>query len=213
MRVSATWTRTVIVDERERTGFGENTTSSITSLAGSAMLSIGIEIFPFGSRIWPAGPPGCATPVGADVAAREPPAFLAVTITRTDRFTSAAVTAYVRLVAPATLPQFPPFESQRCHWYVYAIGSVPAQTPGFAVRVSPSRSVPEIVGIAVFCGLLARRPIVPVFTDASAAPSELRAVTTTRRRLPRSLSPNLYVRVRTFRLVQLAIPALHRTHR
>ena len=116
--MSATCTRAVIVVERDLTGLGEKTTSSITSLAGSAMLSIGIEIFPFGSRIWPAGPPGWATPVGADVAARAPPAFLAVTITRTERLTSAAVTTYVRFVAPAMLAQLPPFASQRCHWYV-----------------------------------------------------------------------------------------------
>ena len=84
--------------------------------AGSATLSIGIEILPFGRRICPAGPPGCATPVGAEAAVREPPELRPVTSTRTERLTSDDVTTYVRLVAPEMLEQLPPFASQRCHW-------------------------------------------------------------------------------------------------
>jgi hypothetical protein len=90
---------------------------------------------------------------------------------------------------------------------------VPAQTPGFAVSVSPSRSVPEIDGIAVLRGPAARAWIVLVFADASPVPSEFRAVTTTRSRLPRSRSPSPYLRVRTPVFEQLAIRVLHRTHR
>jgi hypothetical protein len=40
----------------------------------------------------------------------------------------------VRAVAPAIVAQLLPFESQRCHWYVNAIGAVPLHVPGFAVR-------------------------------------------------------------------------------
>ena len=88
---------------------------------------------------------------------------------------------------------------------------MPAHTPGLAVSVSFSRSVPEMVGIDVFCGPDARPAIVPVFTDAWPVPSELRAVTTTSMRLPRSASLSVSER-ELARFVQLAICALQRTH-
>jgi hypothetical protein len=66
-------------------------------------------------------------------------------------------------------------------------------------------------GIEVFCGPDARAPIVPVLTDACPVPSELRAVTTTSRRLPRSASFSVTER-ELARFVQLAICALQRTH-
>jgi hypothetical protein len=65
-------------------------------------------------------------------------------------------------------------------------------------------------GIEVFCGPDARAPIVPVFTDAWPVPSELRAVTTTSIRLPRSASLSVIER-EVARFVQLAICALQ-TH-
>jgi hypothetical protein len=69
-----------------------------------------------------------------------------------------------------------------------------------------------MVGMAVFCGAVARRWIVLVSAEASPTPSELRAVTTTSSRLPRSASPSRYVRVRSMTPEQLAIRVLHRTH-
>ena len=176
--------------ERERTGFGEKRTSSITRRAGSETLSIGTEIFPLGRRIWPPGPPAATGDVGADVAPRVPPSFRAATATRSERPTSAEVAAYVRAVAPAVLAQLPPFPSQRCHWYANDIGCVPSQLPGLAVSTSPSRGVPEIEGGAVLRGATAARWIVPVFAEAFVAPSRLRAVTTTTSRRPRSALPS-----------------------
>jgi hypothetical protein len=53
------------------------------SLAGRDTLEIGIETFPFGSLICPAGPVGCAviTAVGTDVRLADPALFFAVTTT------------------------------------------------------------------------------------------------------------------------------------
>ena len=67
----------------DRTGFGLKRTWLMISRAGSDTLEIGIETFPFGSLICPAGPVGCAviTPVGTDVRLADPTLFLAVTTT------------------------------------------------------------------------------------------------------------------------------------
>ena len=50
------------------------------------------------------------------MAAVAPAAFVAVTTTRTVAPTSAAVSAYVALVAPAMSVQVAPVASQRRHW-------------------------------------------------------------------------------------------------
>jgi hypothetical protein len=75
---------------RERTGFGENRTSSITSCAGSVTLSIGIDTFPPGSWICPPGPPDWIGALGGVVSERLPPSFRARTTARTELPTSAA---------------------------------------------------------------------------------------------------------------------------
>jgi hypothetical protein len=96
----------------------------------------------------------------------------------------------VRFVAPEMFEQFPPFASQRCHWYPNEIGCVPPQTPGFAVSVSPSRRFPAIDGIDVLLGAAARAPMTPVLVCAVVDPSALRAVTTTTSRLLWSVLPS-----------------------
>jgi hypothetical protein len=50
-RVSETRNRAVIAVRRDRTGFGEKRTWSMTSRTGSSTLVIGIEILPLASRI------------------------------------------------------------------------------------------------------------------------------------------------------------------
>src|SRR4029453_12836442 len=157
----------VITDRRERTGFGENVTSSMTSFAAGGAPSTrrgGLRARVL--RLSAADPPGSRTPVGPDAAVREPPEFRPVTSTRTERLTSDDVTTYVRFVAPEMLEELPPLASQRCHCQPNEIGWVPPQTPGFAVSVSPSRRFPAIEGIDVLRGAVARAAITPVFACA-----------------------------------------------
>lgn len=66
------------------------------------------------------------------------------------------------------------------------IGALPDHVPGLAVKVDPSRGVPETVGGDVFLGAVARSRITPVDARASAPPSALRAVTRKMSRRPRS---------------------------
>ena len=77
--------------------------------------------------------------------------------------------------------QLVPVASQRIHWYAY-VACEPFHVPGSAVRVWPSRAVPEIVGGAVLSGAAG-------FTEAGAElavafPAAFVALTTTRMRLP-----------------------------
>jgi len=67
------------------------------SRAGSTTLVTGIEVFPFGSLIWPSGPggggavAGAITAVGTDADCVLPARFVAVTAARIVWPTSAAV--------------------------------------------------------------------------------------------------------------------------
>src|SRR4051812_47625731 len=63
-----------------------------------------------------AGATGSTRPAAPDVAAVDPAALVAVTITRVVVPTSAGVSRYVAAVAPATSVQFAPAVSQRRHW-------------------------------------------------------------------------------------------------
>ena len=49
-------------------------------------------------------------------------------------------------VAPPMFAQLLPSESQRRHWYAYAIGAVPSHVPVVVVSVSPTRAMPERPG-------------------------------------------------------------------
>ena len=55
-------------------------------------------------------------------------------------------------MAPPIVPQSPPVEEQRRHWYANEIGVVPLQLPLCAVRVWPRSAVPEIDGCVVTAG-------------------------------------------------------------
>ena len=55
-------------------------------------------------------------------------------------------------MAPPIEAQLLPSTSQRRHWYAYAIGAVPTHVPEVAVRVSPTRAMPERPGTAALIG-------------------------------------------------------------
>src|SRR4051812_38304720 len=93
--------------------------------------------------------------------------WLLVAVTRTPSFvaTSAATVRYVAFVAPARTAQ--PVEvavvaatGQRTHWYLYVCVRLPAdaQSPGSAVSVEASVSVPEIDGASVLAGVESTGP-------------------------------------------------------
>ena len=84
--------------------------------------------------------------VSLDSAVATPPEFVALTWTRIVRPTSAVLGMYVDAVAPVMVTQFSPFVSQRRHWYVYVIGSVPVQVPVVAERTLPTRASPVTLG-------------------------------------------------------------------
>src|SRR4051794_16940290 len=86
-----------------------------------------------------------------------------------------------------------PPASQRRHWYVNAIGSVPVHVPGSAVSVSPSRAVPATDGAAV--GFGATGSTTPLMLDVAVAePASFVAVTTTRNCDPTSAETGVYAR-------------------
>ena len=68
-----------------------------------------------GSAVAAGGGGGETTGVGREAAVLEPPAPIAVTVTRNVEPTSPAATAYAEAVAPVMSPQPPPVASQRCH--------------------------------------------------------------------------------------------------
>jgi hypothetical protein len=58
---------------------------------------------------------------------------------------------YDEAVALEMSAQLPPVESQRFHWYAYAVG-LPDHEPGVPFSAFPTCGVPEIDGSAVFEG-------------------------------------------------------------
>ena len=92
-------------------------------------------------------------PVAFEVAVPDPPELTAVTRTRSRRSTSVLVATYVFEVAPEMEEhEDSAVVVQRCHWYEKVIGCEPDQVPLPAVRVRPTRRVPEIVGSTVLRG-------------------------------------------------------------
>src|SRR5262245_40030417 len=104
-----------------------------------------------GGDTFAGGAAGTTTPVAADTALAEPPAFDAVTTTRTVNPTSPPTNTYVVPVALAMSAQLAPDGLHRRHWYANPVGE-PDQVPGAAVSVAPSRAVPDTVGRLVFVG-------------------------------------------------------------
>src|SRR5829696_8606332 len=84
------------------------------------------------------------TAVCTDCDVALPNRFVPVTVTRSVAPTSAGVTAYVGVAAPAMSVHAAPAASQCCHWCVSAGAFV--HVPGAAVRLWPWTAVPVIVG-------------------------------------------------------------------
>src|SRR5205809_299318 len=143
-RLSETWNRAVKVC-RERSGSGSNCRLSISSRFGKETSLIEI-VAPLGASALP------TTAVGTEVDEAEPRAFRAVTRTRRDVPSSAALRRYVFAVAPPISEQLAPVRSHRRQWYENVNGWAPTQAPLSAVSVWPTCGVPEIVGGLAFRG-------------------------------------------------------------
>src|SRR5690348_12835293 len=64
-------------------------------------------------------------------------------------------------------PQPVPSVAQRCHWYANEVG-LSLHVPFDAVSVWPSRSVPEMLGAALFCGAALERATATAATTPAA---------------------------------------------
>jgi hypothetical protein len=102
---------------------------------------------------------------------------------------------YVCDVAPAMSTQDAPADVHRRHWYANAIGVVPLQLPGSAVRVCAGVAVPDTVGAAVFTGGCGADPGTAAVAaeEADADPTEFVAVTATTSVEPASADATRYV--------------------
>jgi hypothetical protein len=141
-----------------------------------------------------AGGTAVTGPTTPELAVAEPTEFVAVTTTRSVEPTSAADAAYEEPVAPATSEQPEPVESQRCHWYAYAIGAEPVHVPGDAVSVCPSCAVPVIDGAVEFAGGAGGGVTTAVAAEAAvAAPPLFEAVTDRTIVYPTSNDVSVYV--------------------
>src|SRR4051812_1506474 len=108
--------------------------------------------------------------------------------------------------------QLVPSASQRCHWCVKAIVGVPVQVPSWAVRVPPSTSGPDTVGVPVLWACPAS-PARRASDPALSLPPALVPVTTTRTACPTSAGVRSYVEpVAPVMSVQLVPSASQRCH-
>jgi hypothetical protein len=89
------------------------------------------------------------TSVVFETAVEEPDVFVAVTSTRIAAPTSLLVSRYDCMAAPVMDEQLLPLVSQRFHWNLYDIGSLPLHVPELAISVCPSFAVPETLGLLV----------------------------------------------------------------
>jgi len=139
------------------------------------------------------GAAASTTTVCADVAIAWPSALCAVTSTRIVAPTSVLVRVCV--AAPASPAQAAPPASQRRQLRVNVNGAVPDQAPSVALRICPSRTVPEMTGRppGSFVGG-ANGATTAVAGEATLAdPSRFDAVTVTRIVLPTSAVTSVYV--------------------
>ena len=109
----------------------------------------------------------CTVAVAFEFALAEPKLFDAVTVTRSRLPTSAVTIVYRRAFAPPIAPQFAALESHRSHWYLNDVGEL-CQLPFEALRIDPSRAVPEMPGSAASVGALPRAATTPVAADVAA---------------------------------------------
>jgi hypothetical protein len=90
--------------------------------------------------------------VGRELIDRDPPAFVAFTVTRSVLPASVCATTYVDAVAPVIDVHVAPDGSQRRHRYEYVIGAVPVHPPVDALNTPPNVAAPETTGQATFTG-------------------------------------------------------------
>jgi hypothetical protein len=98
--------------------------------------------------------------VGFEAAVAVSPPFVAVTRTRRREPTSPFATTYAAVDAPPITAQsdpslLPPEAGQRTHWYATGWSGLGLHVPDVVVSVEPTNAVPEIVGSAVFTGVVA----------------------------------------------------------
>ena len=117
----------------------------------------------------------------------EPAGPLAITSTRSVRFTSPDEGRYTRERTEVS-SQVPPVDEQWRHWYEKRIGVVPVQTPFVTARRPPDTGEPVTAGGTVLCGPEVESAVtVPVADEVAAAePSRLVAVSVTRSVWPMS---------------------------
>ncbi len=153
------------------------------------------------------------TAVRLEAMLADPALFLAVTVARRRKPTSAVTGTYDDFVAPLMFVQVPEVE-QRCHWYVYVSGVVPFQLPLSTVTVCPTCAVPCGSGCLVTLGGVSAATTVPVGLEAADEwPAELAAATTTRSVPPTSEDVTTYVwAVAPEMSPQLPPEPLHRCH-
>src|SRR6476469_4747628 len=82
-----------------------------------------------------------------------------------------------------------PVELQRAHWNLNVIGDVPAQPPGWPVRMLPVTGLPVTVGRVVFVGG-------PVAAEADAATTAVARVASNASQVPRQAHRFVFVRMR-----------------
>jgi hypothetical protein len=101
---------------------------------------------------------------------------------------------YVDPVAPPIGTQDAPEESHRSHWYANVGAGWPLHTPGDAVSVEPSTSVPEIEGGVVLTGAAVNGWTTPVADELTgpAEPPLFVAVTATTIVEPISAATSVY---------------------
>jgi hypothetical protein len=142
---------------------------------------------------------GGATTCDAELRAdAEPPAFDAVTLTRSVEPTSVLLSSYWESLAPPMSEQLPPPLSQRFHWYAYDVGLFDHE-PVDDDSAWSCCAVPPITGTAVFtgaattevgaAGAAATKPEAELVTVPE--PPAFEAVTTTRNVLPTSVDVNV----------------------
>ncbi len=88
----------------------------------SVLFSLAVPVIVGAAVFFGACPVAATIPVGREVAVPEPELFVAVTMTRSLWPTSAVVSVYCLLVAPAIGAQVPPAVSQRSQAYAYDCG-------------------------------------------------------------------------------------------
>ena len=139
------------------------------------------------------GTGGTTTAVASDSAALpEPPALLAVSVTRSSCPTSSATGLYVSPVAPPIATHALPDELQRSHWYTYPVGEF-VHSPWCSVNVWPCWAVPVTVGSVESTGTGGTTTAVASDSAALPEPPALLAVSVTRSLCPTSSATGLYV--------------------